>query len=88
MEPRMRRLMERIKQDETTEYFLLTPEEKDVVAHRFSDSHFEAMRKEACADCHHRKAAGDQCTKCHNYHVQTSDHALLGDIQRGLAELK
>ena len=68
--------------------YVSTGEKKDVVAHRFSDSHFEAMRKEACADCHHRKAAGDQCTKCHNYHVQTSDHALLGDIQRGLAELK
>ncbi len=68
--------------------YVSTGEKKDVVAHRFSDSHFEAMRKEACADCHHRKAAGDQCTKCHNYHVQTSDHALLGDLQRGLAELE
>jgi hypothetical protein len=38
MEPRMRRLMERIKQDETTEYFLLTDEEKDVVAHQVAST--------------------------------------------------
>jgi len=38
MEPRMRRLMERIKQDETTEYFLLTDEEKDVVAHQIAST--------------------------------------------------
>jgi hypothetical protein len=38
MEPRMRRLMERIKQDETTEYFNLTDEEKDVVAHQVAST--------------------------------------------------
>ena len=38
MEPRMRRLMERIKQDETTEYFSLTDEEKDVVAHQVAST--------------------------------------------------
>jgi hypothetical protein len=38
MEPRMRRLMEKIKQDETTEYFILTDEEKDVVAHQVAST--------------------------------------------------
>lgn len=38
MEPRMRRLMEKIKQDETTEYFLLTDEEKDVVSHQVAST--------------------------------------------------
>lgn len=38
MEPRMRRLMEKIKQDETTEYFILTDKEKDVVAHQVAST--------------------------------------------------
>lgn len=38
MEPRMRRLMERIKQDETTEYFNLTDEEKGVVAQQVAST--------------------------------------------------
>jgi len=61
---------------------------KSLALHRFSESHFEEMHKESCADCHHRKAAGDQCTKCHNYHVRSADQASLGEIQRGFAELK
>lgn len=68
--------------------FISVGEKKDLGMLRFSESHFEAMRKESCADCHHRKAAGDQCTKCHNYHVQSTDEALLGEVQRGFAELK
>jgi len=38
MEPRMRRLMERIRRDETTEYFLLTDEEKEVVAQQVAST--------------------------------------------------
>jgi len=68
--------------------YIDTPQRNELVAPSFTASHFEAMSKDACADCHHRKAAGDQCTKCHHYHVHASEHALLGDIQRGLAELK
>jgi len=38
MEPRMRRLMDRIRKDETTEYFLLTDEEKEVVAQQVAST--------------------------------------------------
>jgi hypothetical protein len=38
MEPRMRRLMERIRRDETTEYFLLTDEEKEIVAQQVAST--------------------------------------------------
>lgn len=38
MEPRMRRIMERIRQDETTEYFTLTPDEKEVVAQQIAST--------------------------------------------------
>jgi len=68
--------------------YISTAAKKERLVAPLGTSHFETIHKEACADCHHPKAAGDQCTKCHNYHVHTSDHALLGDIQRGLAELK
>jgi predicted CXXCH cytochrome family protein len=30
---------------------------------------FQPMAKQACANCHTPKAAGDGCQKCHNYHV-------------------
>lgn len=36
MEPRMKRLMEKIKQDDTTEYFTLTDDEKLVVAQQIA----------------------------------------------------
>lgn len=38
MEPRMKRLMERIRQDETTEYFTLSQEEKEVVAQQVAST--------------------------------------------------
>jgi hypothetical protein len=33
-------------------------------------SEFKTISKGQCASCHTAKAAGDQCQKCHNYHVQ------------------
>ncbi len=36
--------------------------------HDFS-SGFQPIRREACAECHQPKLAGDNCTMCHNYHV-------------------
>ncbi len=30
---------------------------------------FQPMNKSACATCHVSNGAGDNCTKCHNYHV-------------------
>jgi hypothetical protein len=38
MEPRMKRLMEKIRDDDTTEYFTLTQEEKDIVAHQVAST--------------------------------------------------
>ncbi|MCC9641041.1 hypothetical protein LOC71_02060 [Rhodopirellula sp. JC740] len=32
-------------------------------------SEFLPMTKSSCASCHTRSAAGDHCTRCHNYHV-------------------
>jgi len=32
-------------------------------------SDFRPMTKQSCATCHSAKAAGDNCQKCHNYHV-------------------
>ncbi len=32
-------------------------------------SNFAPLSKSACTSCHTPKAAGDQCLKCHNYHV-------------------
>ncbi len=37
--------------------------------HHDKQSDFAAIKKQACIDCHHAKAAGDQCSLCHNYHV-------------------
>lgn len=33
-------------------------------------SDFTPMAKQACATCHTAQAAGDECQKCHNYHVE------------------
>jgi hypothetical protein len=33
-------------------------------------SDFKPIVKQACATCHTAQAAGDQCQKCHNYHVE------------------
>tara|TARA_R110002049_G_scaffold72490_7_gene187482 strand:+ start:25014 stop:27053 length:2040 start_codon:yes stop_codon:yes gene_type:complete len=33
------------------------------------DPEFEPLKLEACASCHTAKAAGDNCTKCHRYHI-------------------
>ncbi len=30
---------------------------------------FKSLGKAACAVCHTRQAAGDNCTQCHNYHI-------------------
>lgn len=38
MEPGMKRLMERIRKDKSTEYFSLTEEEKDVVAQQVAST--------------------------------------------------
>ena len=38
MEPRMRRLMEKIKKDDSTDYFSLTQEEKGVVAQQVAST--------------------------------------------------
>jgi hypothetical protein len=32
-------------------------------------SEFVSMKKEQCAECHRPSAAGNQCSQCHNYHV-------------------
>ncbi|TWT96893.1 hypothetical protein Pla108_26680 [Botrimarina colliarenosi] len=34
-------------------------------------SEFAALSTAACASCHKPHAAGDSCTQCHNYHVET-----------------
>ena len=36
-------------------------------------SNFQPLSKSDCATCHHRslQSAGDKCTQCHNYHVDT-----------------
>jgi len=33
-------------------------------------SDFQPISKVACASCHAKTAVGDNCTQCHNYHVQ------------------
>jgi hypothetical protein len=33
-------------------------------------SDFTPIAKQACATCHTAQAAGDECQKCHNYHVE------------------
>jgi len=35
------------------------------------ESNFLPLERETCADCHTPLAAGDQCTTCHLYHVDT-----------------
>lgn len=37
--------------------------------HEVSSTGFAPLSKSACASCHTAAAAGDQCLKCHNYHV-------------------
>lgn len=37
--------------------------------HEMSSTGFAPLAKSACASCHTATAAGDQCLKCHNYHV-------------------
>jgi hypothetical protein len=39
---------------------------------------FVPMQKARCLTCHVRKAAGDNCILCHNYHVGTFPTILLG----------
>ena len=34
------------------------------------DSEFLPLTRDACAACHTAKAAGDNCTKCHRYHIE------------------
>jgi len=34
-------------------------------------SQFQPITKTSCIECHQPKAAGDSCTQCHNYHVDT-----------------
>ncbi|XZE20055.1 hypothetical protein SH449x_005390 [Pirellulaceae bacterium SH449] len=36
---------------------------------RTTRSEFQSLQKEMCATCHTKKAAGDACTQCHNYHA-------------------
>lgn len=36
-------------------------------------SDFEPIFKQSCASCHQRRAAGDDCLNCHNYHVEDRD---------------
>jgi hypothetical protein len=33
-------------------------------------SDFAPIAKQACATCHTAQAAGDECQKCHNYHIE------------------
>ena len=47
----------------------------DLDATRFV-SDFAPMTKRHCAECHTPKAAGDDCQKCHSYHVERSPFAL------------
>ena len=44
-----------------------------VHCHRVSDSglDFEPIKLEACANCHTSHGAGESCTKCHRYHVDS-----------------
>ncbi|MGI9429445.1 MAG: hypothetical protein ACR2NM_12355, partial [Bythopirellula sp.] len=30
---------------------------------------FQPITKQACTECHTRRAAGDSCTQCHQYHA-------------------
>lgn len=36
---------------------------------RATKSEFQSIQKDLCATCHTKKAAGDACTQCHNYHA-------------------
>jgi hypothetical protein len=40
-------------------------------------SDFKPITKGQCATCHAPKAAGDNCQKCHNYHVEEIDNWRL-----------
>ncbi|MGI8980740.1 MAG: hypothetical protein ACR2FY_16050 [Pirellulaceae bacterium] len=49
---------------------LIQPELADCThCHALSSAGFAPLSKSACASCHTAAAAGDQCLKCHNYHV-------------------
>ncbi|WP_417732073.1 hypothetical protein [Rosistilla oblonga] len=37
---------------------------------------FDPLTLDACAKCHTAQAAGDQCTKCHLYHVDSKQFAI------------
>ena len=36
---------------------------------------FHAVTRQDCAECHRPDAAGDHCTQCHHYHVDTAPPA-------------
>ncbi|QDV67265.1 hypothetical protein Poly24_09580 [Rosistilla carotiformis] len=40
------------------------------------DHDFGPLTLDACAKCHTAQAAGDQCTKCHLYHVDSKQFAI------------
>ena len=48
--------------------------------HKFM-SNFEFMQKDLCAKCHVKSRAGDNCTLCHNYHVNPFEPALNTTIE-------
>ena len=53
-------------------------------ASRFS-SQFHPISKQTCTECHTARAAGDNCQKCHNYHVEFTSHDSLETSRRDTA---
>lgn len=50
--------------------------EGDAVSMEFAGSmEFAPMTVSTCASCHHQKAAGDACIKCHRYHITKNSHS-------------
>lgn len=43
-------------------------DDRDPLAHRVG---FLPIKKQTCVECHHQQTRTDQCTTCHNYHVQS-----------------
>ena len=41
--------------------------------HEARTAGFSSLGKQTCAECHVRRLAGDECLKCHNYHIVRSN---------------
>ncbi|MCA9217256.1 MAG: hypothetical protein KDB27_29505, partial [Planctomycetales bacterium] len=59
------------EQADTTKNYASSDPAENVV------SNFANISKEACANCHSPKAAGESCLKCHNYHIESDFERLM-----------